>query len=101
MKEGYSEPRVLNSTSVETDLGVVVTSNLKATSCCKAASKKAARALRLSKMAFSNLNLGNFKMLYTTYVRPHLDYCLQAVGPHYGAGHPDSPEAGEGTENCH
>ena len=82
MKESNSEPRVLNSTSVETDLGVVVTSNLKATSHCEAASKKAARALRLLKMAFSNLNLGNFKMLYTTYVRPHLDYCLQAVGPH-------------------
>ena len=33
-------------------------------------------------MAFRNLNLKNFKVLYTMYVRPHLDYCLQVVGPH-------------------
>ena len=37
---------------------------------------------RLLKMAFSNLSLENFKMFYATYVRPHLDYCLQAVCPY-------------------
>lgn len=79
MNECSNEPRVLKSTSLEADLGVMVTNNLKATSHCEAASKKAARALRLLKMAFSSLSLGNFKMLSTTYVQPHLDYCLQAV----------------------
>ena len=56
--------KYMMSTTQETDLGVVVSSDLKATSHCRAAAKKA------------------FKPLYCTYVRPHLDYCLQAVGPH-------------------
>ena len=82
MKESDGEPRVLKTTSLERDLGVLVSNNLKATSHCQAAAKKGSRALRLLKMTFSNLTLGNFKVLYSTYVRPHLDYCLQAVGPH-------------------
>ena len=39
-------------------------------------------ALRLLRMAFSKLDESNFNILYTTYVRPRLDYCLIAVGPY-------------------
>ena len=33
---------------------------------------------------FDKLDTSNFKMLYTTYVHPHLEYCLQVqdVGPY-------------------
>lgn len=82
MRQNDTEPKILTSTNQERDLGVIVTSNLKASSHCLAASKKAMTALRLLKMAFYNLDSGNFKALYTTYVRPHLDYCLPAVGPY-------------------
>ena len=74
--------RSLKTTTQERDLGVIVASNLKATSHCHAAAKKGMTALRLLRMAFRNLDVHNFKTLYTTYVRPHLDYCLPAVGPH-------------------
>ena len=82
MRQNGTEPKILSSTNQERDLGVIVSSNLKASCHCLAASKKAMTALRLLKMAFYNLDLGNFKALYTTYVRPHLDYCLPAVGPY-------------------
>ena len=32
------------------------------------------------KIAFDRLNLNNFRSLFTAYVRPHLEYCAQAVG---------------------
>ena len=82
MNELHSPPRVLKTTKMEHDLGVVVSEDLKATLHCQAAAAKANKALRLLRMAFSNVTVRNFKLLYSTYVRPHLDYCLQAVGPH-------------------
>ena len=82
MNDGNNGKKTLKPTDVEVDLGVVVSSDLKATAHCRAAAKKATRALRLLKMAFNHLTVDNFKPLYSTYVRPHLDYCLQAVGPH-------------------
>jgi len=72
---------VLEETTLERDLGVTVTNTLKATKHCHLAANKAMSSLRLLRMAFSSLNQSNFKVLYTTYVRPHLDYCLSAVGP--------------------
>ena len=49
MKESDGEPRVLKTTSLERDLGVLVSDNLKATSHCQAVAKKGSRALRLLK----------------------------------------------------
>ena len=76
------EEKAMVPTKQKKDLGVVVTSDLKATFHCQATAKKANKALRLLNMTFSHLTVENFKPLYCTYVRPHLDYCLQAVGPH-------------------
>ena len=66
---------------LERDLGVYVADTLKATAHCQTAARKASAALRLLKMAFPTLKISNFKQLYTTYVRPHIEYCMQAVGP--------------------
>ena len=71
----------LAASKVERDLGVHVTDTLKATTHCQIAARKASSALRLLKMAFPTLKISNFKPLYTTYVRPHIEYCMQAVGP--------------------
>jgi len=64
------------------DLGIHVASNLKPTTHCLKAANKAMSALRLLRTSFESIQECNFKILYTTYVRPHLDYCLTAVGPY-------------------
>ena len=45
-------------------------------------------------MTFSNLNLKNFKALYSTYGTQHLDYCLQNTG---SRAPPGTGCAGPGT----
>ena len=74
--------RKLEETLVERDLWVTVTNNLKPTQHCLIASRKATSAMALLKMSFISLTVQNFKTLFTTYVRPHLEYCIQVVGPY-------------------
>ena len=82
MKEDSGVQTTLSVTSVEKDLGVYVTNNLKPTTHCLKASNKAISALRRLKMTFDRIDLKNFKILYSTYVRPHLEHAIQAVGPY-------------------
>ena len=49
---------------------------------CQKAAAKANSALRMVRNSFDTLTEDNFMILYTSYVRPHLDYCVQAVGPY-------------------
>ena len=72
----------LGETVLEKDLGMHISNTLKPTAHCSKAAGKANSALRLLRNSFSSLNERNFTVLFTTYVRPHLDYCLQAVGPY-------------------
>ena len=89
MKETYcmkltnKEKQNLQSTEVQRDLGVYVSTELNATPHCQAAAKRASHALRQLKMAFPTLRESNFKALYTTYVRPHIEYGIQAIGPFF------------------
>ena len=71
----------LQVSKVERDLGVHIADTLKATSHCQIAAKKASAALRQLRMAFPTLKVSSFRPLFTTYVRPHIEYCMQAVGP--------------------
>ena len=73
---------LLEEITQERDLGVIVVDSLKPTPHCRTAAKKGMSALKLLKMAFSSINKQNFKPLYSMYVRSHLEYCIQAVGPY-------------------
>ena len=72
----------LKETMEERDLGVIVSNTLKPTVHCQKAASKAMTALKLLKIAFNYIDQRNFKTLYSAFVRPHLDYCVQAVGPY-------------------
>ena len=46
----------------------------------KKTANKAMSALKLLHIVFNYLSKSSFNVLYTAYVRPHLDCCAQAVG---------------------
>ena len=64
--------RKLEETLVERDLGVTVQANKTMLD----TSRKATSAMTLLKISFSSLTVQNFKILFTTYVRPHLEYYI-------------------------
>lgn len=66
----------------EVDLGVLTTSDLKPAKQCLKAANKANSVLRLLKLSFQHLNKKSFTLLYKTYVRPHLEYCIQTWSPY-------------------
>jgi hypothetical protein len=73
----------LIKSGLEKDLGVWISSDLKwKEQCCKAANKGMS-VLGMIRRTFKIVNEAAFKILYNTYVRPHLEYCVQAWCPHY------------------
>ena len=67
---------VLEETMVEKDLGVLISNATKA-------AKKAMRILGMVKRSFKNLDADSLKTIYCSFVRSHLEYCIQAWSPYY------------------
>jgi hypothetical protein len=72
----------LAETTVEKDLDVWISNDLKCSHQCNKAASKAMSVLGIIKRNFNHLNLESFKILYNSYVRPHLEYCDQAWRPY-------------------
>ena len=72
----------LSTTKEEKDLGVLITDNLKPSSQCTAAVNKTMSALRWSKRSFHYLDIESFRILYKTYIRPNLEFVIQAWSPY-------------------
>ena len=72
----------LAETKEERDLGIIVTSNLKPSQQCIKAASKARSILGWINRHFGLLNIDEFKILYKTYVRPHMEFCVQAWSPY-------------------
>ena len=68
----------LQDISQEKDLGVYITDNNKPSVQCTKAAQKAMNSLRVIKRTFKYINRESFAILYTTYIRPHLEFCIQA-----------------------
>ena len=81
MGEG-AEQQVLEETKEERDLGVMMPNDLKPTLQSNTAARKGMNVLRSIKRSFSYINRESFKILYKTYIRPHLEYCVQAWCPY-------------------
>ena len=78
-----NENRILIETSEEKDLGVWITNYLKHEKQVIAASQRAMAVLRSVRRAFVRFDIETFSIIYTSYIRPHLEYCIQAWSPYY------------------
>ena len=50
---------------------------------CAEAAKKASSALGIIKRSFPTFEISSFALLYETFVRSHMEYCVQAWNPYY------------------
>ena len=73
---------ILNSTVKEKDLGVIMSSDLKPSAQCVAAANKRMSAMRQATRTFKHINIDSFKILYKTYIRPNLEFCISAWCPY-------------------
>ena len=83
VKEVYTmEGTLLESTSAEKDIGVMIQESLKPSLHCAKTAAKANGVLGQLSRAVLYRDSNTFIRLYIVYVRPILEYCIQAVGPH-------------------
>ena len=75
-------PQRLENITVEKDLGILITNNMKTVDQCTEAANKANRALGLIHRSFKYHNQRSFTNLYKAYVRPHLEFAVQAWSPY-------------------
>ena len=66
----------------EKDLGVYTTANMKSSVQCSKAAAKATAVLRMINRNSKKISRQSFITLYKSYVRPHIEYCVQAWSPH-------------------
>ena len=72
----------LESTTHEKDLGVTVSNNLKPSLQCNKAAAKASSIYGMLKKSFHSRNLPIWKLLYSTYIRPHLEFAVSVWNPY-------------------
>ena len=61
-------------------LGIYITSDLKPSTQCVKALRKARSILAMVRRNFKRLDADDFLLIYKT--RPHMEYCIQAWSPH-------------------
>jgi ribonuclease P/MRP protein subunit RPP40 len=72
----------MEEVEVEKDVGVLVTTNLKPSQQCSAAAGRGNGVLGQITRAVKYRDKRTFIQLYKVYVRPHLEYCIQAWSPY-------------------
>ena len=68
----------LSITDCEKDLGIWLSSTLRPSVQCLKAYSKAMQSLATIKRSFKYITQDSFSILYKTYIRPHIEYCIQA-----------------------
>jgi len=73
---------VLETVREEVDLGVIVRSDLKSTSQCNKAAAAARKIIGMVRRNFRKLDVEDFLLIYKTYIRPRLEFCIQSWSPY-------------------
>jgi len=73
----------LSTTDCEKDLGVWISSTLCPNVQCQRSYAKTMQSLAIIKQTFKYIMKESFNILYKTYIRPHIEYCIQAWNPYY------------------
>ena len=81
MRSDSDLPQALKSTSSEKDLGIILSNNFKFNEQANHAANKASIALGQLKRTFCVWTPRIFKLLYSTFVRPRLEYAAPAWSP--------------------
>ena len=82
MRDDDGAMRSLEETTVERDLGVLVSNDLKLGAQCKAAAAKANWKLGVFKKAFASRDPRLWELLWKTHIRPLLEHGMQAWSPY-------------------
>ena len=72
----------LETTNCERDLGILISANLKQHAQVNMAAAKANKILGMLTRSFTSRDPTVWKKLYQTYVRPNIEYSVQAWNPH-------------------
>ena len=72
----------LENATEEKDLGVLISDDLSFSKHIAKCAAKANSMLGVIKRCFDYLDIDSFLALYKSFVRPHLEYCVQAWSPH-------------------
>ena len=78
-----SARKELETVHQERDLSVIVTSDLKSSSQCLKSAATARKVIAMVRRTFRNLDIADFRLIYKTYIRPHMEFCIQAWSPHF------------------
>ena len=78
-----SARKELESMHQERDLGVIVTSDLKSSSQCLKSAATARKVIAMVRRTLRNLDIADFRLIYKTYIRPHMEFCIQAWSPNF------------------
>jgi len=73
----------LLKTKEEMDLGILATDRLSVSSECAEVAKKAMKVLGTIQRQFKDLNKECFVIFYKSFVRPHLEFAIQAWSPYF------------------
>ena len=82
MQNGSGDKKKLQETKKERDLGVLVNQDLKPMEQCKVAASRAMSVIGMIGRNFRRLNKRDFLLLYKSYIRPKVEYCIQVWSPY-------------------